>query len=91
MKKLIISLLFLSLAGCATRHAPVALKWPDAPPDLMEPSEDLVPLDPNQTQLSDLIDNANTNYSKYYTLKDKYDTWQQWYKSHKQIYDSAAQ
>lgn len=79
-----------SLVGCASSGgAPVKIKWPDAPAELMEPSEALVPLDPNQITLSDLIDNANTNYAKYYLLKDKYDTWQQWYKSHQQIYQDA--
>jgi len=89
MKQLITALMLVSLVGCASRTAPVALKWPDAPPELMAPSEDLVPLKPEQTQLSDLIDNANTNYEKYYTLRDRYDTWQQWYNSHKQIYENA--
>jgi hypothetical protein len=89
MKRLIIAILFISLTSCATHHAPIALKWPDAPAELMEPSEDLITLNPDQTQLSDLIDNANTNYEKYYTLRERYDTWQQWYNQHKQIYQGA--
>ena len=89
MKRILIIALLISLAGCATKIAPVTLKWPDTPPELMEPSEELTPLDAKQTQLSDLIDNANTNYTKYYNLKDRYDSWQQWYNSHKQIYQGA--
>jgi hypothetical protein len=89
MKHTIIALLLVSLFGCASKVAPVNLKWPDAPPELMAPSEDLVPLDPNQTKLSDLIDNANTNFSKYYILKDRYDAWQNWYNTHRQIYQGA--
>ena len=89
MKHVILATLLIALTGCATKTAPVTLKWPDAPPELMAASEDLTPLDPNQTRLSDLIDNANTNYSKYYLLKDRFDSWQQWYNSHKQIYQGA--
>ena len=89
MKHVIVAMLLASLVGCATKVAPVNLKWPDAPPELMEASEELTPLNPDQTKLSDLIDNANTNYSKYYLLKDRFDSWQQWYNSHKQIYQGA--
>jgi hypothetical protein len=89
MKQLIIAAMIACLVGCASSKSPIIMKWPDAPAELMEPSEDLVPLDPDQTQLSDLIDNANTNYAKYYVLRDRYDTWQQWYKSHQQIYQSV--
>ena len=89
MKQLIVALIFVTLAGCASNRGTVQIKWPDAPTELLEPSEDLVPLAPEQTQLSDLLDNANTNYTKYYILKDRYDTWQQWYNNHKQIYQGA--
>lgn len=89
MKRLIIVLMLVSLVGCATKIAPVNLKWPDAPGELLVPAEDLTPLTVDQTRLSDLLDNANTNFSKYYILKDRYDAWQSWYNSHKQIYQGA--
>ena len=89
MKQLIIALVVVTLAGCASNKSPTQLNWPDAPAELLAPSEDLIPLAPEQTQLSNLLDNANTNYTKYYILKDKYDTWQQWYNNHKQIYQGA--
>ena len=89
MKHAIVALAFVMLSGCATKIAPVNLKWPDAPAELLVPSEELTPLTADQTQLSDLLDNANTNFSKYYILKDRYDAWQSWYNSHKQIYQGA--
>jgi hypothetical protein len=89
MKRIIIIAMLVGLVGCANTGAPVKIKWPDAPPELLAPSEDLVPLETDQILLSDLLDNANTNYEKYYILKDKYDTWQQWYKTHSQIYQDA--
>ena len=89
MKRLIIVLMLVSLVGCATKIAPVNLKWPDAPAELLAPAEELTPLTVDQTQLSDLLNNANINFSKYYILKDRYDAWQSWYNSHKQIYQGA--
>ena len=89
MKKLIIVVMLVSLIGCANTGAPVKIKWPDAPTELLAPSEELTPLTADQNKLSDLLDNANTNYAKYYNLKDRFDTWQQWYKTHSQIYQDA--
>jgi hypothetical protein len=89
MKHLIIVLMLVGITGCATKVAPVSLKWPDAPAELMEPADDLTTLKPEQTRLSDLIDNANTNFSRYYILKDRYEAWQQWYNTHRQIYQGA--
>ena len=89
MKHVIVALTFVVLSGCATKIAPVNLKWPDAPAELLVPAEELTPLTAGQTRLSDLIDNANANFSKYYILKDRYDAWQSWYNSHKQIYQGA--
>ena len=89
MKHVIVALALVMLSGCATKVAPINLKWPDAPSELMQPAEDLTPLAVDQNKLSDLIDNANTNFSKYYILKDRYEAWQSWYDSHKQIYQGA--
>ena len=89
MKHVIVALTLVMLSGCATKVAPINLKWPDAPSELMQPAEDLTPLAVDQNKLSDLIDNANTNFSKYYILKDRYEAWQSWYDSHKQIYQGA--
>jgi hypothetical protein len=89
MKRLIVALMLVGIAGCATKVAPVSLKWPDAPTELMEPADDLTTLKPEQTRLSDLIDNANINFSRYYILKDRYEAWQQWYNTHRQIYQGA--
>jgi len=89
MKRLIVALMLVGITGCATKVSPVSLKWPDAPAELMEPADDLTTLKPEQTRLSDLIDNANTNFSRYYILKDRYEAWQQWYNTHRQIYQGA--
>ena len=89
MKKLIVIFMLALLAGCASNNAPVKIKWPAVPPELNEPSEELTPLADDKNTLADMIDNANTNYAKYYLLKDKYKAWQDWYKTQQSIYDSA--
>jgi inorganic pyrophosphatase len=55
----------------------------------MEPASNLEPLPEDKKSLTDLIQNANENYGKYYQLKEKYDGWQDWYKAQKQIYESV--
>jgi hypothetical protein len=85
MKRLIIISLFL-LSACASNKAPIIPKWPDAPADLQQPADELTPLAPEQRNLSDVIGNANDNYSQYYILKEKYEGWQNWYKSQQQIW-----
>jgi arylamine N-acetyltransferase len=85
MKRLVISLGLL-LSACATTTAPVMPKWPAAPADLQQPVPELTTLSPEQRNLSDVISNANENYSQYYILKEKYEGWQNWYKSQQQIW-----
>ena len=83
-KIMISSLLFLS--GCSTA-VPVTVKFPEVPAVLLEPAPVLKPLDPNKHELSDLLENANENYGTYYEIREKLNSWQDWYKTQKQIYD----
>jgi hypothetical protein len=84
--KLSIIILSLLLSACANTAAPVLPNWPTAPADLQQPAADLTPLDSKQRNLSDLIDNANTNYTQYYILKEKYEGWQNWYLNQQKIW-----
>jgi hypothetical protein len=85
MKKLIL-LSAILLSACANNTAPVMPKWPTVPADLQQPAQELKPLDPGQRNLSDLIGNANQNYIQYYLLKEKYEGWQNWYKTQEKIW-----
>ena len=85
MKRLII-ISCLLLSACATSKTNVTAKWPEAPADLQQPAAELTPLAPEQRNLSDMILNSNENYSQYYILKEKYEGWQNWYKSQQQIW-----
>ena len=86
MKRAII-FLALFLSACANTATPLMPSWPVAPADLQAPAPDLKPLEPNQRNLSDLIENSNDNYTQYYILKEKYEAWQSWYNSQKKIWD----
>lgn len=63
--------------------------WPEAIPSLMEPASNLDTLPEDKRTLTDLIQNANENFGKYYQLKEKYEAWQEWYNAQKQIYESV--
>jgi hypothetical protein len=89
MKRLVVIVLLL-LSGCATKLAPVSMTWPAAPEELFAPVDELTPLAEDKKTLADMIQNANENYSKYYLLKDRYQAWQDWYKSQKKINEDAA-
>jgi hypothetical protein len=56
------------------------MSFPQAPESLTKPAEELQALDPNKKKLSDLLENANTNYGEYHKLKQQNDAWIEWYK-----------
>jgi len=88
MKKLLLTLSIILLAGCTT--VPVTMKFPNAPDVLKEPAGKLTPLDTSKKiELSDIIENANENAGKYYALREKYNAWQEWYNGQKKIFDSV--
>lgn len=78
--------LIIFISGCTT--VPVTYKFPSAPVELLEPAEDLSKLETPDPELSDILDNVNTNYGKYFILKQRYQSWQNWYQQQKSIYDS---
>lgn len=87
-KLLMLSASCLILLGCSTT-VPLSQKFPEAPQVLMEPAQDLKPLDQNKKTLADLLENANENYGLYYELQNKYNSWQLWYKQQKQIFENV--
>lgn len=76
------------LAGCSTTVVPVTMKFPDAPPSLMTPAQNLSKLPSDKKiELSDIVKTTNENSKLYYELKIKYEAWQEWYKEQKSIAD----
>lgn len=87
MSKLLYAvILMLALSGCSTL-VPVKEKWPAVPAELLVPAVNLIPLAPEKRELSDLIENANNNFTQYYLLKNQYTAWQKWYADQKGIYE----
>jgi len=65
------------------------MPWPEAPASLIEPAENLKPLPEDKKTLTDLLENANENFGTYYSLKEKYNGWIEWYNTQKNIYESV--
>jgi hypothetical protein len=53
----------------------------------MQPAPVLKPITQNDTDLSDLLENANENYGNYYELKERYIAWQEWYTAQREIFE----
>jgi hypothetical protein len=77
-------LVLLLLTGCAT--APVTSKFPEAPTILLEPCEDLAKLK-EETKLSEVAKTVVTNYTKYNECALKNESWIEWYKKQKQLFE----
>jgi uncharacterized protein YcfL len=83
---LIIMLVLFVLTGCSTT-APVIAKFPEQPSKIvMESCPNLKKLDDN-SKLSDVANTVSINYSTYYECAVKVDTWIEWYKIQKQIFE----
>ena len=84
MKHLIIVAVLL-ITGCSS--VPITMKFPDVPKDMLESCPDLK-LVPETTKLSEVLPTVVDNYGQYYTCKDSVDSWIDWYKNQKKIFDS---
>ena len=80
-------LLSLLLAGCVS--VPVERKFPKVPPELQQGCPDLKSIDPSTTKLSTVVDTVVTNYGQYRECQVKTDSWIEWYKTQKEIFDSV--
>jgi hypothetical protein len=86
MRKLII-LSAVFLTACVS--VPVERKFPSVPDQLMVSCPPLKTVDPSTTQLSQVVDSVVTNYGLYQECDNKMDTWIEWYRTQKQIFDSV--
>lgn len=86
MKKLAIIIPLLLLVGCTA--TPVKRNFPEVPKELMESCPDLKTVDTTE-KLSDVLKVVVDNYGQYHECRIKVDTWVEWYKTQKQIFDSV--
>ena len=80
---LLVSMIVLS--GCSTT-VPVTVKFPEAPKELMSTCPDLKQTPPT-SKLSDVLQVVTDNYSQYYECRVKLDSWIEWYKTQKQLFE----
>lgn len=86
MNRLLIALLLATLTGCTS--VPVVMKFPDVPKDMLESCPDLKAV-PDTNKLSEILPVVADNYGQYYTCKDNVDSWIEWYKAQKEIFNSV--
>ena len=80
-----IMLAFLA-TGCSTT-VPVTAKFPEAPEKLLEKCPQLEKLE-NASKLSDITKTITKNYTNYHECSVKNDSWIEWYRSQKQIFEN---
>ena len=86
MKKFIL-LALLGLTACVT--VPVEQKFPTAPTELMTSCPPLITVDPATTKLSTVVQSVVTNYGQYQECDVKVQSWIEWYRTQKDIFDSV--
>ena len=96
MKIITILLISLGLSGCTMfQHFNLKPKWPDAASEeSMKPCEDLKRFEKKNADGSvDLIEFQKLiveNYLLHYKCSDKNDSWIDWYRTQKRIYESGG-
>lgn len=78
----------LVLVGCST-PVPVRQSWPEAPVEIMERCAPLKQLETDKGTMRDLLLTVIDNYAAYYHCSTKTQTWQDWYRAQKKIFEEA--
>ena len=86
MKRLVLLIPIILLVGCLS--TPVKRNFPEVPTELIEACPDLKTIEPTE-KLSEVLKVVVTNYGQYHECKIKVDTWVEWYKTQKQIFESV--
>ena len=88
MKTLLLIPVAFLLSGCLFTTVPVKRNFPEVPKEIMEACPDLKAV-PDTEKLSEVLKVVTENYSQYQECKIKVDTWVEWYKTQKIIFDSV--
>lgn len=84
--KLLLIVPVLLLAGCLA--TPVKRSFPEVPEELKVACPDLMMIEPT-TKLSEVVTVVTKNYGQYQECQIKVDTWIEWHKTQKQIFESV--
>jgi len=87
VKKLLLVLPLFLLTGCLLT-TPVKRNFPEVPKELMEACPDLKKTEPTE-KFSEVLKVVVDNYGQYHECKIKVDTWVEWYKTQKDIFESV--
>ena len=87
MKGLLLVFPAMLLTGCLIT-TPVKRNFPEVPKELMEACPDLKKTEPTE-KLSEVLKVVVENYGQYHECKIKVDTWVEWYKTQKDIFESV--
>ena len=85
--RLLLILPVLLLTGCLV-STPVKRNFPEVPKELMEVCPDLKKTESTE-KLSEVLKVVVDNYGQYHECKIKVDTWVEWYKTQKDIFESV--
>jgi hypothetical protein len=85
--KLVIAIIALGLSACVS--VPVERKFPKAPDELMAACAELQTIPEGTTQLSVVVETVVANYGQYQWCQTKTNTWIDWYKKQKEIFESV--
>lgn len=87
MKRATAILIALLVSGCT--HVPIKQQFPEIPPSLQAkcPQLQLVPEDTQK--LSEVLKVVTSNYGQYHECSIRVDTWLQWYKEQREIFNSV--
>jgi len=85
--KSLIAILALSLSACVS--VPVERKFPKPPDELMSACAELQTIPAGTTQLSVVVETVVANYGQYQWCQTKTNTWIDWYKKQKDIFESV--
>lgn len=91
--KLFVLALFIILAflltACSTT-VPVSMKFPDTPDILLEKCPPLKTIDGDNVSIVDLTKITTLNYTAYYECAVKVESWIEWHKDQKKIFDKVT-
>ena len=77
----------LLLTGCLA--TPVKRNFPEVPQELMVACPDLKQIENKTAKLSEIVSVVSANYGQSQECQIKVDTWIEWYKTQKDIFDSV--
>ena len=86
MKLLLLLLTALSITSCAV---PVNRTFPDLPKSLSQECPELQIVPKGTTKFSEVLIVVTANYSQYHQCRFEVESFQQWYKQQKEIFESV--